>query len=867
MAKQISKQKPVLKNPSSLSGSRTADSNSTFFKYENFIYIGIILLSVLIFFKEGVFSGKVFATGDILASDSFRTFLDDAKKSGVFPLWVPYIFMGMPNFPIISYNPRSYDFFYFIWDSVYGAITNSSTNGVLPVILYYAIFGIGFYLYSNYKFKNKLIALYCALTATFATDFIQRIVVGHNTKVLALAFFPLILLFLDKLIDSFDDKSKSVFSFQNLINLALLALMLHIQLNSNHIQMIFYAYLMLGIYLLYLIIYRVVKKTQISGIIKSGIFFVIAALLAVAMNADVMMSMKEYNKYSMRGEPGIEAKIDKKVADDQPLDYQYATNWSFSPGEVITFLLPYYYGFGDVEIQGQKANLYWGQMPFTTNPMYFGVIVLILAVTGIFYNFRKNPFVQAMTVISVVFLFMSFGRNFSLIYDLFFNYFPYFSSFRAPVMIHHFMNIAIVILSGFGLKSVIEIVKGKTDSDRLKKLCYVFFGIAGLMFLISIVGFEGSYTDSVSTSSLAEKLKQQGATAQQISQYIKQQIIPNAYANSISDLRLHAFFIAIVAGLMFMYATNKVSVKIFLAGTILIAVIDLWNVNFKTLHWDNPGETKNAFAETDFTNWLLKTNPDTYTYRVAEFNGGRLTTDNTMAYYRLHSFNGYHGAKIRIYQDAVDVAEGENPLLLTLGGVKYIISDKPLQDTSFVQVFKGTKFIYENKNFIPKAFFADGYKVEKDITILNNIREMNFDPRKVAFLEKDINQKIDKPDSTASVKLVNGDIHSLEYDVYATGNNLLVFSEIYLPFGWKAYIDGKESEIHKTDYILRSLVVPQGKHKVEFRYEPAVYYTGKSVSIGANVLLGIILLAGVFGYATNKKKSNSTANVKKDENI
>ncbi len=867
MAKQISKQKTALKNPASLSGSRTADSNSTFFRYENLIYIGIILLSVLIFFREGVFSGKVFATGDILASDSFRTFLDDAKKSGVFPLWVPYIFMGMPNFPIISYNPRSYDFFYFIWDSVYGTITNSSTNGVLPVILYYAIFGIGFYLYSNYKFKNKLIALYCALTATFATDFIQRIVVGHNTKVLALAFFPLILLFLDKLIDSFDDKSKSVFSFQNLINLALLALMLHIQLNSNHIQMIFYAYLMLGIYLLYLIIYRIVKKTQISGIIKSGVFFVIAALLAVAMNADVMMTMKEYNKYSMRGEPGIEAKIDKKVANDQPLDYQYATNWSFSPGEVITFLLPYYYGFGDVEIQGQKANLYWGQMPFTTNPMYFGVIVLILAVTGIFYNFRKNPFVQAMTVISVVFLLMSFGRNFPLIYDLFFNYFPYFSSFRAPVMIHHFMNIAIVILSGFGLKSVIEIVKGKTDSERLKKLCYVFFGIAGLMFLISIVGFEGSYTDSVSTSTLADKLKQQGATAQQISQYIKQQIIPNAYANSISDLRLHAFFIALVAGLMFMYATNKVSVKIFLAGTILIAVIDLWNVNFKTLHWDNPGETKNAFAETDYTNWLLKTNPDTYTYRVAEFSGGRLTTDNTMAYYRLHSFNGYHGAKIRIYQDAVDVAEGENPLLLTLGGVKYIISDKPLQDTSFVQVFKGTKFIYENKNFIPKAFFADGYKVEKDITILNNIRDMNFDPRKTAFLEKDINQKIDKPDSTAGVKMIKGDIHSLEFEVNATGNNLLVFSEIYLPFGWKAYIDGKETEFYKTDYILRSLVVPQGKHKVEFRYEPAVYYTGKSVSIGANVLLGIILLAGVFGFAANKNKSGITGNVKKEENI
>jgi hypothetical protein len=858
----MSKSKTALKTvkPSSsvLSGKNAGDSESGgFFKYENYIYIGIIILSVLIFFRDGVFSGKVFATGDIIASDSFRTFLDDAKKSGIFPLWVPYIFMGMPNFPIIAYNPRIYDFFYFLWDSSYGLITNSGTNGVLPVVMYYAIFGIGFYLYSQYKFRNRLIALYCALSATFATDFIQRIVVGHNTKVLALAFFPFILLFLDKLIDSFDDENKKVFSFSNLINLALLALMLHIQLNSNHIQMIFYAYLMLGMYLLYLIIYRIFKKTNISGIIKSGVFFVIAALIAVAMNADVLMTMKEYNKYSMRGEAGIEAKIDKKVADDQPLDYQYATNWSFSPGEVITFLLPYYYGFGDVQIQGQKANLYWGQMPFTTNPMYFGVITLILCLTGIVLNFRKNPFVQAMTLITAVFLFLSFGRNFSLIYDLFFYNFPYFSSFRAPVMIHHFMNIAIVILAGFGLKSVTEAVKNRTEAEKLKKLCYVFFGIAGLMFLISLVGFENSYMDSVSTSTLADKLRQQGATPQQISQYIKQQIIPNAYANSISDLRLHAFFIAILTGLIFMFITDKIKMKMFLAATVLLAVIDLWNVNFKTLHWDNPGETKNAFAETDYTNWLLKTNPDTYTYRVAEFSNGRLTTDNTMAYYRLHSFNGYHGAKIRIYQDAVDVAEGENPLLLSLGGVRYIISDKPLQDTSYTQVFKGSKFIYENKNFIPKAYFAGEYKVEKEITILNSIRDRNFDPEKTAFLETDINQKIDKPDSLASVKLTKGEIHSLEYEVKATGNNLLVFSEIYLPFGWKAYIDGKETPIYKTDYFLRSVVVPQGNHKVEFRYEPSVYFTGKNISIGANMLLGVILLAGVFGFMKERNKNKS----------
>lgn len=853
----MSKTRSVTKNIKQTSSGSTkklsvSKESGSFAKYENYVYIGIILLAVLIFFKDGVFEGKVFATGDILASDSFRTFLDDAKKSGIFPLWVPYIFMGMPNFPIISYNPRVYDFFYFIWDGFYGLLTNSSSNGVLPIVMYYAIFGIGFYLYINYKLKNKLIALYCALSATFATDFIQRIVVGHNTKVLSLAFFPLVLLFLDKLIDSFDNEKKPVLSFSNLINLALLAMMLHIQLNSNHIQMIFYAYLMIGIYLLYMIIYRMAVKLNFAGIIKSSIFFIIAALIAVAMNADVLMTMKEYNKYSMRGEPGIEAKIDPKVSADSPLDYEYATNWSFSPGEVITFLLPYYYGFGDVMINGQKANLYWGQMPFTTNPMYFGVITLVLCITGIVFNFKKNPYVQALTFISVIFLFLSFGRNFSLIFDLFFNYFPYFSSFRAPVMIHHFMNISVVILAGFGLNTIVNAVKENASAEKLKKICYVFFGVAGLMLIISVIGFESSYADSVANSPLADRFKQQGATPQQINQYIKQQIVPNAYSNIISDLRLHAIFILLISGVAFMYISKKASLKILLWGAVILAVIDLWNVDFKTLHWDNPGETKSAFAETDYTNWLLKTNPDTYTYRIAEMRNGNLVTDNTMAFYRLHSFNGYHGAKIRIYQDVVDVSGGENSLLLSLGGVKYVISDKPLQDTNFVQVFKGTKLIYENKNFIPKAYFVDEYKIEKDINILNNIRDMNFIPQKTAYLEKEIEAKTDRPDSTASIKLIKGDIHNLEYEVNSSGNNLVVFSEIYIPFGWKAFIDGNKTEFYKTNYFLRSVVVPPGKHIVEFKYEPEVYFTGKSISLGSNIFLGLILLGGIFGYINNR---------------
>jgi hypothetical protein len=135
------------------------------------------------------------------------------------------------------------------------------------------------------------------------------------------------------------------------------------------------------------------------------------------------------------------------------------------------------------------------------------------------------------------------------------------------------MDIAIVILAGYGLRSIVDAVKDNTAVEKFKKVCYVFFGIAGLMLIISIVGFQDSYSSAISSSPLVDRLKQQGANAQQISQYTKQ-IATVAYENSVSDLRLHAFFIILLTGLAYMYATKKVSLKIFLAGTILIGMID-----------------------------------------------------------------------------------------------------------------------------------------------------------------------------------------------------------------------------------------------------------------------------------------------------
>jgi hypothetical protein len=633
--------------------------------------------------------------------------------------------------------------------------------------------------------------------------------------------------------------------------------------------MLFYSYLMIGLYFLYTLIYKFVKKENYLHIVKALALFAVATVLAVAMDADIIMSVKEYNKYSIRGQASIEtAALNPSQAEGAPLSYEYATNWSFSPGEVLTFILPYYYGFGDVEVQGQRQNMYWGQMPFTDSPVYFGVITLLLAILGIVFNFKRNVSVQALTIIAFFFLVLSFGRNLSILYDLFFNYMPFFSSFRAPVMIHYYMDLAIVILAGFGLKSIIEYFREGITQEKLKKTSYVVFAISGLLFVISIIGFENSYKESVLTGPKATEYKQQGANPQQISQYFTQ-VAGVAYENLLSDMRLHAFLIAIVGLLIYLYSQKKVSVNILAFGIILIGVFDLWNISSHTLHWDPKTNKDSMFARTDYVNWLLTNNPNTHEYRVAVIERGNLSTSNFLAYYKLHLFNGYQGAKIRNYQDAIDIAGGSNPLLLGLGNVKYIITDQPLPDSTLKPVFRGSRLIYENPLSVPRAYFADEYKVKPGIEILRDIKNMNM-PAKTALLEKDPGIKIDKPDSAAAyARITHFDIHNITYDVSATGNNLLVLSEIYYPAGWKAFIDGKETEIYKTDYLFRSIVVPPGKHTVEFKFHPDTYYTGKTISTTANIFVALILLAGIGGFYFKKDKTEKTdteekENVQKD---
>ncbi len=404
---------PVTKAKVTLAKDKEEKNGFTFFDDNKPVVlltlIGIILIAILVFFNKGVFEGKIFASADNLSPLTFRTFINDAKAEGIFPLWIPYIFMGMPSLASMTAAlPSIHNFYSFVWDKAFEMF--SGGNLFALTLPYYFIFGVTLFFYARYKFKNNLISLFISLLGVFATGIIQLIIVGHHTKMMTFAFYPLILFILEKVADD-DEKNW----YQLFFYFAILTISLYLQIHFHHIQMLFYSFMMIGLYLAYLFVYAMVKKLQRANIVKSLIILIVGLIIAFAMDADIILSIKEYNKFSMRGAPSITSIQDGTGSVDKPLSYDYATNWSFSPGEVMTFVLPYYYGFGGVEVkdpksnQTQRANLYWGQMPFTDSPVYFGVVVLLLAIVGMVYNFKRNPFVQATTFIIVFFLFLSFG--------------------------------------------------------------------------------------------------------------------------------------------------------------------------------------------------------------------------------------------------------------------------------------------------------------------------------------------------------------------------------------------------------------------------------------------------------------------------
>ena len=826
-------------------------------KYQHMVAILTIFLSLIIFFRSVIFTEKTFLGSDAIAYHSWSTVMNDAKEQGIFPLWNPYIFCGMPAYASLTFGgERLFDissimlvktsrvFQYLMLDSPVGS-----------VIFYYFIFGIGMYLFTFSKLNNKIASLIASLGSMYSTYIIMWIMINHNTKIFVMAFFPFILLIIDKLRIKFDWKYA-----------LLLVILFHFLFSPAHVQMIFYSILALGIYFLVLLAHALMKKknqfknfgiTNWKSTLRTGAVVTIAAVIAFTMDADKYLSVLEYNPYSIRGSAPIvkQAGTDTKTQEGG-LGYDYATSWSFSPGEMMTFIIPSWYGFGWHEYRGKftiqpvRVNTYWGLQPFVDGPPYMGIAILFIAVIGFIRN-RKDSFVQFLAITIVFSMLVAFGREFSIVYDLMYNYFPTFNKFRVPSMILVLVQISVPILAAYGISSLMDRSTGINPVTE-KKWKYSVFGLAGLLVL-AFIGrsiFEDIYTGFFPIKRVGMYIARAIGTGQN-------EVVKEFYdfvINSVmTDLYVALALLIIVLGAFWMYLKGSLKFSTLSIILIVVVVADLWRVDFKPMEPKEQSSQNSIFATPEYVKFLQQ---DKSLYRTLTFIDGNPPYDNTLAYWRVQNAYGYHGAKIRAYQDMVDVAGLDNPLVWQLMNVKYIISNKPDSSGILELIYNGSdRKVYRNRIAATRAFFVNKYETTSSMDILNKMATMSFNPWDVAYLMENTTLNIEAPRAGASVEYVRYGIQDLELKATATGNNLMFLSEAYYPNGWKAFIDGRETPIYRLDYLFRGIVVPSGTHKVEMKFEPRGFYLGKNLSFTVNLLI----LAGFAGVGYTWWRKHKTA--------
>ena len=823
-------------------------------KFQILVFVLVILALFLYFFSPIYFGGKTFQSGDIITSMSAKTYIDSHK--GDYTLWNPYVFGGMPAYAI------SVGFKWF--NLVYVTVTEVRNVFSSPFAVDYAKWT--FYLlalaYTMFTFfylqsKNKLVSLLVGLAVSFSTGLIVFLFIGHVTKLTALWVFPVLFLLL--------------FNFQKRIKwleVFLLIFFMDAMFLGWHVQIIFYIFFAVMIYFIYFFLrsFRIKDKLLTTQLYKSLAIFILAVVVGLLIQSDNLTQVYEYTPFSTRGTESIIEKQTGPTKQSESDFYQYATNWSFSPGEVLTFIIPSYYGFGKSTYQGPlsqnqpvEVNTYFGQMPFVDVAMYMGVIIFFLALFAMITDW-KNPLVRFFTILSVTALLISFGRTFSLIYDLMFNLFPFFDKFRVPSMILVLVQLSFPILAGLGLVKIISLkeIPNKKIENMIRNSFYILAGIFALTLLLGSPIKEWFIARAAGDP-------QKGARLQAIHDYMGDMFL--------SDIRLAFFFASATFGLAFAFVNRKLSADLMVIIIIVFVIIDLFRINNRGETFTDYSNIEQQFAKPDFIKAIEDTG-DKSVFRVLNLKqdgsiGSLNQNANYLSYFLMYDIYGYSGIKPRAIQDYYDVlGSPANPTFWRMLNVKYIVFDKEVNSPDLQLIYSGNKsLVYLNKNALPRVYFVDQVAAKSGIEIINLVKNTQFDPVYIAFTEEEITG-IESPDSTASVRIEKFDDELIQFDVNASGNNFLFIGDTYMTgetnyklfkvhTGWKAFIDGVETKIYRTNHAFRGIVVPEGTHKIELSYQPESFVISKYLSLTFSSVIMLGLVAGI-GFNLRKKFSGKT---------
>ena len=752
---------------------------------------------------------------------------------------------------------------YQIWVQYPSNIASHAINfikTVLPdpvdVVLLYVL---GAYLLFCVLKINPYLAAAGAIAFAFTSYNFIIIAAGHSNKALAIAFCAPIL-------------ASVILTLRGRYWLggSLMALFMALEIRANHIQMTYYLVIALLIFI-GIELYHAFKANRLAAFGKSIGFLAIAGVLALMVNAGTLWTTYEYGNESNRGKSNLTT---DRSEEKSGLSKEYAYGWSQGVGESFTFLIPNLYGGatsidqlvkpeshfykalqqvtgGDPtqaiqQLAGQLGmQQYWGEKPGTSGPYYFGAIICFLFVFGLLtVRTRLKWWILGTTIL---FMFLSFGKNFPLISDLFFDYFPMYNKFRAVESILAIVGLLVPILAFIALR---EAEEQKLDQKVLVKKLTIAAAITGgfslLVAIMPTVFF--SFTSSMHTQmvdALTQMMQNNRGMALNVSNALISDRVDIARADAIRSF----LFIAVAYALLWAYFNKKMNMQVAFILLGLAVLIDMWQVDRRYLNKDNfanKSDLANHFQPRDVDTFILADkDPD---FRVLDMTISTFQDASASQFHK--TIGGYHAAKLKRYQELIDnqFSKSINQDVLDMLNTKYIIT----QDQQ-----NGSYKMARNSTAAGNAWIVSSVQFAKDAD-----EEMkaisSFDPKKEAIVDQQYKRLIDLKrvtpgGPTAMIKLDSYHPDHLVYSYSAPGDVIAVFSEIYYDKGWNMYVDGVQKPYFRADYVLRAAQLEAGNHKVEFKFEPKSYYTGEKISLAGSILL--VAFLGFGFYTENRKKT------------
>lgn len=809
----------------------------------------LISLTLLLILAAAYYAPALFGDQALYPSDTLNwrgtaeAMLEYREATGEEALWAPNVFGGMPGY-LISLQIEVPQL-----DVIMGGLRKIAWPASHLFLLLAGMYWLVFYLT-----RNRLAGLLSACAFGLTTYVPLIVSVGHNSKFIALAYAPYVLL-------------AFVYTLRNpsLLGGLLFAATLALELRARHPQITYYILFLIGIWWLVELVSSA-RRSEWEPIGKATGWLALGSVLAFLMIAHPYLSIMEYKDYSVRGAETAAA-VETGSQEGGGMGWENAMRWSQGPGEMMTFLIAHAYGGGQV---------YWGPKPFTAGPHYLGGLVIFLALLAL-WRIRKNT-VWAMGIGALLMSLFAMGRHVPWINRPMFEYFPYFDAFRAPETWLIAVALALTVLAGYGL---IYVLGGKVTEDSPEERTRSMLVVGGgMLALVAVLWLGGDALLSFEKEGEAQRYVQAIAQQNQVSpnnpqvQAAAQRALQQAREQRQEQFAgdaLRTFLVLLLSlAALALYRYEKIPGWTAALAVLLILVVDLWGVDRRYLGDDQfKRETtlEQNVAEYDFDKFIKE--------QVEKAGGpGHFRTlplaMNPMNWaqssYHYESVGGYHGAKLQIFQDYIDhILFPQNPQqpnenALDLLNTRYIIAQQQLPGTEVVYQGEQTGLlVLENTDALPRAFFVGQTEVIASAQqTWQRLRSSSFNPRQTAILSEPIDFNTTPIDSasTAQVTLEEFTPREIRWQVQTDAPRLMVASEIYYPAGWNAYVDGQQVPIYRVDYLLRGVPVPEGKHTVTMRFEPptyqaSVWITGVSTAL---VYGGVLLLLGMGWYRRRERK-------------